>query len=226
MADVGGPVVAHAPFGIARAVLRLDPVSVMQTLGRLPASLARVPAIIEGIELLLGAVGELVTQVAGTVQRADLLVGGVGDTVRRAEIVVDDVETTVGRVPPLLSTVDEVAGDVGGLVRESDAIRVAIAAILADLTPLLTAAARVDTTLPANLERTLEALPVVLGRLDAEVIPAVRSLEGLVPTIQSLSARVDELHRVVGDVGDTLGGIPGAARLRKRSSRAPEPANP
>lgn len=149
------------------------------------------------------------TQVAGTVQRADSLVAGVEDTAGRASTAIDDVNEEVGE-----------------LVRETDAIRLAVAALLADLTPLLTAAARIRPTAPASLERTLDALPVMLGRLETEVIPAVSSLAGLVPTIERLSAQVDELHRVVGDVGDTLGGIPGAARLRKRSARTPEPTGP
>lgn len=205
MSDASG-LVLRTPVGVARSFLRADAVGVLQGLARLPASLARIPAIIDGVEVLLANAGALVTQVAGTVQRADRLVGG--------------VEATTGRVD---AVVDDVAGDIGGLLRESDAIRAAVAALVADLTPLLTAASRISPTAPASLERTLDALPLVLGRLETEVIPAVRSLEGLVPTIEGLSARVDELHRVVGDVGDTLGGIPGAARLRKRSARTPEP---
>jgi ABC-type transporter Mla subunit MlaD len=158
---------------------------------------ARVPALVDTVDGVVARVPAVVTAVEG---------------------LVETVAETVDRVPPLVDTVESVADDVTGLVGRSDEIRAAIAAVLDGLAPLLEGAQKLSPTVPAALEETLTTLPATLARLESDVVPAVQALEGLVPTIENLARQVDELQVVVGDVGSMLGGIPGAARLRKRST--------
>ena len=139
------------------------------------------------------------------------------------------IVTGIGRVPAVVDGAEQMLAEVGdlvsaiaGAVARADDLLVAIETATRQAGTVVDDAhgtvVRVEPLL-ARAERTLDALPPVLERLDREVVPSVRSLEGLVPTIESLSRQVAELNRVVCDVGDLLGGIPGAARLRRRSGR-------
>jgi hypothetical protein len=78
----------------------------------------------------------------------------------------------------------------------------------------------------------VRGLPEVIHRLEHQVLPTVRSLAGIVPVVDRLSANVDGLHDVVSDVGALISGIPGTSRLLRRGERnggsdaapAPKPA--
>ena len=54
--------------------------------------------------------------------------------------------------------------------------------------------------------------------MEERLLPALASLEQLVPVVEHLGVQVDHLDATVADVGAMLGGIPGAARLLKRGA--------
>lgn len=155
-------------------------------------------------------------------------VGRLTDALLRLDVA--GLAASVGRVPAIVDGADQMLAEVGdlvsaiaGAVARADDLLVAIETATRQAGTVVDDAhatvVRVEPLL-TRAEKTLDALPPVLDRLGGEVIPSVRSLEGLVPTIESLSGQVAELNRVVCDVGDLLGGIPGAARLRRRSGRS------
>jgi hypothetical protein len=87
------------------------------------------------------------------------------------------------------------------------------------LRPLLENLAEVDPELSKELVSMLRSLPGLMNRVDQRVVPAVSSLEGLVPVVETLHENVDQLQHVVNDVGTLLSGLPGAGRLLKRGGR-------
>ena len=207
---------------LGSAAVRLDPIALLDGLAGLPASLARLPRMFDGVELLIAGVGTLLGRVEVVLAGVEETLASVGPVVAAASTAVDrvpplldSVSSAVDRVPPLLDSVSSAALRVDELVVESDRIRASIAVLADGLAPVL---AGIDPALVANLDRALVSLGPVLGRLDDEVIPAVTSLEALVPAVDALNTQVQQLQVVVGEVGAMLGGIPGAARLRKRAA--------
>jgi uncharacterized protein YoxC len=158
------------------------------------AATAGVEAMATGTRLL-GAVEELVTELAAVTARLDALLG-------TAERLAARVEGVVGRAEAATHVVDEVIEAVSETVGR-------IQPVLARLEPAL-----VDDAVAA-----VRQLPDVLGRLEEQVLPTVRSLGGLVPVVDRLNANVDGLHDIVSDVGALLSGIPGSARLLRRGER-------
>jgi hypothetical protein len=94
-----------------------------------------------------------------------------------------------------------------------------ITEVVSRLQPLLANLTELDPAFGRELADMLKTLPGLLERVDERALPAVSSLEGLVPVVQTLHENVDQLGHVVNDVGTLLSGLPGAGRLLKRGGR-------
>jgi len=120
----------------------------------------------------------------------------------RAARIADRAEPIADRIEALLDRAEVVPDRIDALLDRSSAVADAVTALVADANATL---AQVRPTLDAGLVQDV-----------VDLLPALRSLEQLVPVVSQLGAQVDNLDRTVADVGALLGGIPGAARLLKR----------
>lgn len=100
-----------------------------------------------------------------------------------------------------------------------------ITRLVADLSLLTGGVRQLDPSLLDDATATVRAVPQLISTVESELLPALASLEGLVPVVAQLGVQVDNLDSAVADVGSLLGGIPGAARLLKRGER-PKPVQP
>jgi len=158
--------------------------------------LARLPlTLVEGIESVIEQATHVATRAAGVVDRAEPITS-------RIEALLDRAEAVPDRIDALLLRSGSVADDVQSLVASAGAALAAVqpaVRALADLEP--------------------EVVSGLVGEA-VELLPALRSLQELVPVVSQLGTQVDSLDRTVADVGALLGGIPGAARLLKRGETA------
>jgi hypothetical protein len=205
-------------------------------------SVARVSSLLDEVEALVGRVGIAVTRtetVLGQVEGTSLGVADVlgdvrpivsgaahtlaeaGTATRRANDLVGEVAVTSGRAG---GVVDDVEGVVRQLVDADLAAVQGLALLLDDLRTLLGGIRAMDRVIVDDATTVVRALPTVLERLDAEVLPALTALEGLVPVVAQLGVRVENLNDVVADVGTLISGIPGTGRLLRRGERDPRPA--
>jgi ClpP class serine protease len=113
----------------------------------------------------------------------------------RAEPITDRIEALLDRAETVPDRIEEL------LVRSAD-LTAAVGALVKDATASLTA---VQPAIDAGLVQEV-----------VDLLPALRSLEQLVPVVNQLGVQVDKLDRTVADVGALLAGLPGAARLVKR----------
>lgn len=196
--------------GSARRVTAL-----LDDLSRVPG---QVDALLQEVREVVSAAGRTVTLVTPIVERADTAVSDVGSTLAQAQQTADDVhalQQLVGRLVADLEPVLRVlaAFDPDVLAR--------LPRVLDDTSVLLTGARGLPLDVVDDAATTVRLLPGVLEHLEDRVMPAVASLEGLVPVVDRLSAHVDNLNLVVADVGALLAGIPGSARLLKRGTPRP-----
>lgn len=124
----------------------------------------------------------------------------------RAARITDRAEPIADRIEALLDRAETVPDRIDALLARSGSVADEVQALVADASATLAA---VQPAIQAGL-----VLEVV------ELLPALRSLEQLVPVVSQLGLQVDNLDRTVADVGALLGGIPGAARLLKRGETA------
>jgi ClpP class serine protease len=120
----------------------------------------------------------------------------------RAARIADRAEPITDRIEALLDRVESVPDRIEELLVRSADLTAAVGALVKDAT----------TTL-ASVQQAIEA---GLVQEVVDLLPALRSLEQLVPVVSQLGVQVDSLDRTVADVGALLGGLPGAARLVKR----------
>ncbi|MCU1601228.1 MAG: hypothetical protein JWO22_1937 [Frankiales bacterium] len=162
--------------------------------------LVRLPlTIVEGIESIIEQAQHIVTRAAGIADRAEGIAG-------RAEPIADRIEKLLDRTEGIPDHIDQ-------LITRSSGIADAVHAVVDDATQTLT-----------SLKPAVDALagidPEVLANLvpeAVELLPALRSLEQLVPVVSQLGVQVDHLDQTIAAL---LGGIPGAARLLKRGETA------
>jgi ABC-type transporter Mla subunit MlaD len=120
----------------------------------------------------------------------------------RAARIADRAEPITDRIEALLDRAEEVPDRIDKLLVRSNAIADKVQALVNDASTTLAA---VRPAVDAGLVQEV-----------MDLLPALRSLEQLVPVVSQLGTQVDNLDRTVADVGALLGGIPGAARLLKR----------
>ena len=124
----------------------------------------------------------------------------------RAALIADRAEPITDRIEALLDRAEAVPDRIDELLVRSGRLADKVQALVDDASATLAA---VKPAIDAG---------VVQEVLD--LLPALRSLEQLVPVVSQLGTQVDNLDRTVADVGALLGGIPGAARLLKRGETA------
>ena len=124
----------------------------------------------------------------------------------RAALIADRAEPISDRIEALLDRAEAVPDRIDELLVRSGAIAKSVQSLVDDATAAL---ASVKPAVDAGLVQEV-----------LELLPALRSLEQLVPVVSQLGTQVDNLDRTVADVGALLGGIPGAARLLKRGETA------
>lgn len=168
------------------------------------------------IDKVLGSVVPLVRLPITLIEGIESVIEQATHVATRAATIADRAEPITTRIEALLDRAEDVPDRIDVLLDRSSAIADSLQAVVDEATASL-AAIRPAVTVLAELEA--EVLSGLVG--DAvELLPALRSLEQLVPVVSHLGAQVDNLDRTVADVGALLGGIPGAARLLKRGETA------
>lgn len=172
------------------------------------------------IDKVLGSVVPLVRLPMTLVEGIESVLQQATHIATRAAVVVDRAEPITTRIEALLDRAEEVPDRIDLLLERSGAIADSVHAVVADATAALASLQPAVAAL-AELEAGLD-VTVVSGLVGeaVELLPALRSLEQLVPVVSQLGTQVDNLDRTVADVGALLGGIPGAARLLKRGETA------
>ena len=168
--------------------------------------LVRLPVtLLEGVEAVLHQLTSIVTRVA-------VVLDAIEGMPARVSAVLDEAE----RVPPRIDTVLKKAD---GLTKKVDAVTAEAALTLRSVQPAVAAIAALEPGLITSLiEEAAQGVPLLLAAVEQKLLPALASLEQLVPVVEHLGLQVDNLDRTVADVGAMLGGIPGAARLLKRGA--------
>ena len=155
--------------------------------------LVRLPlTIIEGIESVIEQATHVATRAAKIADRAEPIAD-------RIEALLDRAESVPDRLDELLVRSSAIADAVHGVV--DDATQT-----LASVRPVVQAVADLDPQVVTGLVSET-----------VDLLPALRSLEQLVPVVHQLGVQVDHLDQTIAAL---LGGIPGAARLLKRGETA------
>jgi ABC-type transporter Mla subunit MlaD len=161
------------------------------------------------LDKVIGSVVPLVRLPVTLVEGIESVIEQATHVATRAARVVDRAEPVAARIEALLDRAEQVPDRIDVLLVRSAEAAAAVESLVASLQPFVTALAAVD---PA-------AVPALVTEA-AELVPALRSLEQLVPVVSQLGSQVDNLDRTVAEVGTLLGGLPGAARLLKRGETA------
>jgi ABC-type transporter Mla subunit MlaD len=189
---------------------------------------------------LAGAVGPLIRLPLTVAHGLEPLLEQLGSVATRAVALLDDVEDIPQRIRALLANAEAITTGVDDvMVRADEAVARATAAIaavepavkvlaalelsvletlsplIADLGAVLAGLRALDPALVDEGIDVVRALPDLITTFDATLLPALASLEGLVPVVAQLGAHVDHLD---GTVVSLVAGIPGAARLLKRGN--------
>jgi hypothetical protein len=189
---------------------------------------------------LAGAVGPLIRLPLTVVHGLEPLLEQLGSVATRALALLDDVEDIPQRIRTLLAQAEAITTGVDEvMVKADEAVARATAAIagvepavkvlaalelsvletlsplIADLGAVLAGLRALDPALVDEGIGVVRALPELMTTFDATLLPALASLEGLVPVVAQLGAHVDHLD---GTVVSLVAGIPGAARLLKRGN--------
>jgi hypothetical protein len=168
------------------------------------------------------------------------LIEQLGSVATRALALLDDVEDIPQRIRTLLARAEAITTGVDGVMARADeAVARATAAIagvepavavlaalelsvletlsplIADLGAVLAGLRALDPSLVDDGISVVRAVPELMTTVDQKLLPALASLEGLVPVVAQLGVHVDHLD---GTVGALVAGIPGAARLLKRGT--------
>lgn len=168
------------------------------------------------MDRVLGSVVPLVRLPMTLVEGIESVLQQATHIATRAATVVDRAEPITTRIEALLDRAEQVPDRIDVLLERSGAIADSVHAVVADATATL---ASLQPAVAALAELEAEVVSGLVGEA-VELLPALRSLEQLVPVVSQLGTQVDNLDRTVADVGALLGGIPGAARLLKRGETA------
>ncbi len=173
---------------------------------RLPVTL------LEGIESVL-------QQLTSVVTRAAVVLEAIEGMPQRVSAVLDEAERVPARIDAVLAKTDRLTKKVDQISKQVDSVVAEATRTLAALQPAVAAVAELEPGLITSLvEEAAQGVPLLLTAVEERLLPALASLEQLVPVVEHLGMQVDHLDATVADVGAMLGGIPGAARLLKRGA--------
>lgn len=182
--------------------------------------LVRLPVtLLDGVESVLQQLTSVATRAAavldaieGMPDRVSAVLAVAEPTAVRIEAVLDEAERIPARIDAVLKRAEALTKKVDGVVADA-------AATLASIQPAVSAIAALEPGLITSLiEEAAQGVPQLLTAVEEQLLPALASLEQLVPVVEHLGVQVDHLDATVADVGAMLGGIPGAARLLKRGA--------
>ncbi len=204
----------------------------------------RTVAFVRDLVTLVEDASVAVARLGVVADRVSTLLDHVEPAVPRFVRIVDQVEPVIDRLSAATDRAAVAVAGVDTLVRDLDGLRPTVTALLQDLEPMARAVSQLDPTvvgdavevlsqartalsgllamdprLVGDAAEVMHALPELLERIDQQVLPAVSALEGLMPGVARLTGRVDHLSGQVVEVGGLLTGLPGAARLLRRTSQ-------
>ncbi|SEP26486.1 hypothetical protein SAMN05660991_04362, partial [Trujillonella endophytica] len=134
---------------------------------------------------------EAIDAVGDTQRKADAAIGAVGGTIERAGGAVGRAEAVIARVDPLLAGFE-------GPLRQ--------------LVPVVQ---RLAESLSAQeieaMVAIIDRLPTLLGHLDDDVLPVLKTLDGVGPDVHDLVDTMQDLRQVVK-------GFPGSKLFRRRGA--------
>jgi hypothetical protein len=182
--------------------------------------IVRLPlTVVQGIEPLVEQLGtvagralDLLDDVADIPQR-------IRDLLTHAEAITSGVDEVMVRADATVARATAAIADIEPTVKVLAALELSVLAtitpLIADLGALLAGLRALDPALLDDGVSVLHAVPELMTTVDEKLLPALASLEGLVPVVAQLGVHVDHLD---GTVGSLVAGIPGAARLLKRGA--------
>ncbi len=195
-------------------------------LGRLMgtvAPLVRLPlTLVQAVEPLIENLSAVAVRALKLLDDVDGIPDRIREVLERADGLTTGVDTVVGDAATTLGKVQPAVEVLAGL---DLAVLATITPLLNDLGLLLAGVRRLDPALVDDATGAVRSLPQLINTIEAELLPALASLEGLVPVVAQLGVHVHHLDGTVADVGALLAGIPGAARLLKRGN-TPKAAQP
>lgn len=156
----------------------------------------RANGVVTAVEAVVSRVDVVVSEASTSVTRVDRVVTDAAGTVTRTGGVVDQAQTAIGSTEELLVRVLKLLD-----LTEPSLVR---------LQPTLERLA--ETTHPSEVDALValvDTLPVLATRMQAEVIPIVKSLETVGPDIH-------DLLDLTAALNEMLGSVPGLGRVRKR----------
>lgn len=168
-------------------------------LGRVEQVRADAGRVVVEADRTVDEVDGIARRASGIEQRVDGLVDGLTGLLRRTAGVVAQAESLLGR-----------AGDLLGVVEEP----------VRALAPALQALADLEEPDVATLVRDLaRRSPDLLSQVSDDVVPALVAMQGAIPDLVSLRELGDRLEPLVIEMTETLSGLPGAKRARRRGAR-------
>lgn len=186
-----------------------DPRRLTALVEQLAGALPRVLGLLDDAEALLRKADALIDRIEQTRSAAD-------DVVERTDAVVTDANAlivrsagTLGSVEPTLERAQKMLDTFGPLLDD-------LSPALKDLVPTITRLA--ESTDPDEVEalvRLVDQVPLLVDKLQADIVPIMESMSTVGPDIHAMLA-------AIGDLADMLEKIPGLNRRRRNAEREAE----
>ena len=142
--------------------------------------------------------------------RVEVVVTEIEGTQRRATAAVDHVEQVEVRVDGVLDRTEGVVARIAQLTRRIEPLLDRFQPTLDKLEPMLARIA--ETTSPDEIDaivRLVDALPAIVDKLDADILPVLDTLATVAPDLRDLLDVSKELNELIGSV-------PGLGRVKKK----------
>ncbi|MGY1772787.1 hypothetical protein ACI8AX_16330, partial [Blastococcus sp. SYSU D00813] len=155
---------------------------------------------------------EAITAVGDTQRKADEAITAVGDTQRKADEAITAVGGTIERAQGAVGRAEGAVAQAEDVVSRVDPLLAGYEGPLRDLAPVVQRLA--ETMEPQEVEALvtmIDRLPTLLGHLDDDVLPVLKTLEGVGPDVHDLLDTMQDLRQVVK-------GFPGSRLFRRRGA--------
>lgn len=162
----------------------------------------RIPSL-PGPATVVAYVDQALDQALGLLPRATALISG-------AEELLGDVRRLLARIEATRAEADRVVAAVDGTRRSADVLLAGLDGPVKRLLPTLERLA--ETTDPAEVDAAValvDRLPLLVARVDAEVIPMLQTLSTVAPDLH-------DLLDVSRELNEMLAKLPGMGRIKKK----------
>lgn len=185
--------------------------------------LERVTGLLGNAEELLTSAGSLVRRIDATREAADEVVARTDGTVSRAEVMVDRLEPVLVRVEETFVRTDELMVRLEQVLGRTETVFARVDDLLARFEPTLnqllpTLDRLAQTTQPREVDALvslIDHLPMLVGRLENEILPVLETLGTVAPDLHDLLDTSQALNEM-------LGKLPGMGRVKERVERQQE----